>query len=83
MAYRITMKDLESCVSNMNRVAGRPQGFDTGSFMLRTAYGYYYITEKLECGGEMKVIDSGTAREVYQQACAWIAGYNLGKGSDK
>lgn len=82
MAYRIIMKDLERCVSRMNTVAGRPQGFEKGSFMLGADYGHYYITEKLECGGERKVIDPGTAREVYQQACAWIAGYDLRKGGE-
>ena len=79
MGYKVSIKDLDSCVSIMNKTAGRPQGFEKGSFMLCAQNGGYCISEKMESGGEKMVIEFGAAREVYLQACAWIAGFEAAK----
>lgn len=75
MSYRITQKDLDSAISTMNGVSGRPKGYEKGAFIVTAQNGGYGIGELQENGGQRTILSTSPAREVHAFACAWIAGY--------
>lgn len=86
---RITVKHLNALVARINRELGMPvepwtprdaEGkihANIGNYHLDGAYGGWALEQMVSDGGATRrVIDRGTARELYNAMFAFIAGYD-------
>lgn len=88
---RISEKDLAQAVRTLNTEMGLPlepytkrtDGTYYENYLLDIANGGFALSQKSATGGERRILDRTTKRELHGQICALVQGIELGVRSMK